>query len=87
MKTKMKKAISQAKESLKFLELAKDQAKTFVNIPKAKEISNEKLVAGLKKLGLAKQEDLEALQARVETLETKVEALEARAASQSHISS
>ncbi|OFZ18784.1 MAG: hypothetical protein A2X94_06190 [Bdellovibrionales bacterium GWB1_55_8] len=68
-KEQVNKVLSQAKESLKILEVAR----TFVKLPSnPKELTNEKILASLKKLGVATQEEVQSLRARVEELEATV---------------
>lgn len=81
-KAKMTEVINQAKASLKVLEnfeketLAK--AKTFVKIPIAgnpKTLTNDKILASLKKVGVSTQDDLESLRLRIEKLEGEIASL------------
>lgn len=81
-KAKMTEVLNQAKASLKVFEnfeketLAK--AKTFVKIPVAgnpKSITNEKILASLRKIGVCTQKDLESLRLRIEKLEGEVASL------------
>lgn len=80
-KTKQKFAdmLSQAKESLKLLgTLEKEavaKARKLVKLPSAaerKKLTNEKILSGLKKLGVATQGELEELQTKVQKLETEL---------------
>jgi|GEM_PF-1824861 len=81
-KAKMTEVINQAKASLKVLEnfeketLAK--AKTFVKIPitgNPKTLTNDKILASLKKVGVSTQDDLESLRLRIEKLEGEIASL------------
>ncbi|MCM2324162.1 MAG: hypothetical protein NDJ90_12955 [Oligoflexia bacterium] len=83
-KDKVGEVISQAKASLKILEMLEKEtlakAKGFVKNPaNAKQLTNEKFLGGLKKIGVASERDIQALRARVEQLEADVAQLKARA--------
>ena len=74
-KEQVTKVINQARESLKLLE----SAKSFIKIPKdPKGLTNEKILASLKKLGVATQDEVQALRVRIEELEAKVDSQSAR---------
>jgi polyhydroxyalkanoate synthesis regulator phasin len=75
-KEKVSKVINQAKESLKILETLEREtlakAKSFVKIPSAadgRRLTNDKILASLRRLGVAAQSEVDALRARVEKLE------------------
>ena len=81
-KAKMTEVFNQAKASLRVFEnfeketLAK--AKTFVKIPIAgnpKTITNETILASLRKMGVCTQRDLEPLRLRIEKLEGEIASL------------
>ncbi len=79
-KQKVTHAFKQAKESLKILgTLEKEtlaKARSFVRIPSARErkkMTNDKILSSLKKLGVATQSELEALQSKVAALETELQ--------------
>lgn len=71
--------LSQAKESVKVLEgLQKeglDRAKNYMQIPSkelAQKLTNEKVIAGLKKMGLATKTEVRDLERKVEELATEL---------------
>ncbi len=79
MVDKLEKILKQAKESIKILETlqkeALDRAKIYINLPavnEAKKISNEKIVATLKKLGLATQSEVRELEKKVEDMASEL---------------
>lgn len=79
MKKRVNKVLDQAKQSLKILEsLEKEtlaRAKNFVKIPVAgdsKRMTNEKILASLKKLGVATQSEVDTLRLRIEKLEAQL---------------
>src|SRR4051812_38587865 len=72
-------AKTQAKESLKLFEMIEKEtlakAKNLVKIPNQAErrkLTNEKIVASLRKMGLATQTEVDELRARVEDLESRL---------------
>jgi polyhydroxyalkanoate synthesis regulator phasin len=79
MKKRVNKVIDQAKQSLKILEALEKEtlakAKSFVKIPiygDPKKMTNDKILASLKKLGLATQAEVDSLRLRVEKLEAQL---------------
>lgn len=80
-KEKMSQVFNQARESLKLLELLEKEtiakAKTFVRNPLGvdrKKLKEEKITASLRKLGVATQDELEALRLRMDRLEAALAA-------------
>jgi len=80
-KRKVAEVISQAKESLKILgALEKEtmaRARSFVRIPNAAErrrLTNHRILNSLKKLGVATQDEVEALEQKVQKLESALNA-------------
>ncbi len=78
-KERVAQVLHQAKESLKILETLEKEtlarARNFVKFPSASDrqkMTNAKILASLKKLGVATQGDLEGLQARVHQLEAEL---------------
>ncbi len=76
-KEKVGRAIAQAKESLKLLEVLEKEAvakaRSFVRLPvDRKKLTSERVLASLKKLGVATRDELTALQSRVEKLEAEL---------------
>jgi hypothetical protein len=70
----------QAKDSLKILETFEKEtiakAKSFVKIPNSterKRMTNERILAGLKKIGVATQEEVNALKVKVQRLEATLQ--------------
>jgi hypothetical protein len=79
MKKRVNKVIDQAKQSLKILETLEKEtlakAKDFVKIPISgdpRKMTNEKILASLKKLGVATQAEVDSLRLRVEKLEAQL---------------
>ena len=79
VKKRVNKVIDQARQSLKILEsLEKEtfaRAREFVRIPLSgdpKKLTNDKILASLKKLGVAPQAEVDALRLRVEKLEALI---------------
>lgn len=68
VKDKVNKVFNQAKDTVKLLESLNllESAKTFVKIPEAQK---EKALSTLRKLGVATQDEVEALRTRIEKLE------------------
>jgi polyhydroxyalkanoate synthesis regulator phasin len=78
-------AIDQAKQSLKILEALEKEtlakAKEFVKIPISgdpKKLTNDKILASLRKIGLASQTEVDSLRMRVEKLEAQLALLNQR---------
>ncbi len=78
-KARLEQVLSQAKDSIRMLgafekkTLAK--ARSFVKIPDAKErrrLTNDRILSGLRKLGVATQSDVDALSSKIQELETSV---------------
>lgn len=81
-KAKMTQVFNQAKESLKLLETFEKEtlakAKTFVKIPipgNPKTLTNETILASLKKIGVCTQHEMDSLRLRVEKLEGELASL------------
>jgi polyhydroxyalkanoate synthesis regulator phasin len=81
-KEKVSKILGQAKDSLKVLEALEKEAlakaKGFVKIPARetrKKLTNDKILASLRKLGVATQSEVDALKQRVKTLESALSKL------------
>src|SRR4051812_34981228 len=83
MKKRVNKVIDQAKQSakqsLKILETLEKEtlakAKNFVKIPISgdpKKMTNDKIMASLRKLGVASQSEVDSLRLRLEKLEAKI---------------
>lgn len=77
MKKRVGKVIDQAKQSLKILEMLEKEtlskAKDFVKVSgDPKKLTNEKILASLRKLGVPTQAEVDALRARVEKLEAQL---------------
>jgi hypothetical protein len=79
VKKRVNKVIDQARQSLKILEsLEKEtfaRAREFVRIPLSgdpKKLTNDKILASLKKLGVAPQAEVDALRLRIEKLEALI---------------
>ncbi len=73
---KVSQVLNQAKESLKLLETLEKEtlakARTLVKLPipkNTKNLTNDKILASLKKLGLATRAEVDVLRARVDKLE------------------
>jgi polyhydroxyalkanoate synthesis regulator phasin len=88
-KNKVSQVLHQARESLKILETLEKEtlakARTFVRNPLAmdrKRLTNEKILASLKSLGVASQSEVDELQAKVEHLENELSSLHAMLATQ-----
>jgi hypothetical protein len=80
-KRKVSNAIQQAKESLKILETLERESfakiRSLFKIPtpeERKRITNERILASLRRIGVATQSDLDRLNAKVERLEFALEA-------------
>ena len=78
-KQKVSEVFNQAKESLKLFETLEREtikkAKKLMHIPPAAErrkLTNDKILAGLKKVGVATQDELNSLLLRIEKLEAAV---------------
>ena len=78
-KDALDKFLSQAKDSVKILETFQKEAMTkamgAIHLPdtgEAKRITNEKIVAGLKKMGLATQSEVRDLEKKVEALASEL---------------
>jgi hypothetical protein len=78
-KEKLDKIVSQAKDSLKILEALQKEgvarARSMMHLPSkdlAKQLTNEKIVASLKKLGLATRSEVRDLEKRVEELASEL---------------
>jgi polyhydroxyalkanoate synthesis regulator phasin len=83
-KEKMTQVFNQAKESLKLFENFEKEtiakAKTFVKIPisgNPKTITNDKILASLKKIGVSTQSELDSLRLRIEKLEGEIASMKA----------
>jgi tRNA(Ile)-lysidine synthase TilS/MesJ len=79
VKKRVNKVIDQAKQSFKLLEALEKEtfarAKEFVKIPiygDPKKMTNEKILASLRKIGLASQAEVDSLRLRVEKLEAQL---------------
>ena len=77
MKKRVGKVIDQAKQSLKILEMLEKEtlskAKDFVKVTgDPKKLTNDKILASLRKLGVPTQAEVDALRARVEKLEAQL---------------
>jgi polyhydroxyalkanoate synthesis regulator phasin len=77
MKKRVGKVIDQAKQSLKILEMLEKEtlskAKNFVKASgDTKKLTNDKILASLKKLGVPSQSEVDALRSRVEKLEAQL---------------
>ena len=79
VKKRMNKVIDQAKQSFKILETLEKEtlakAKEFVKIPiygDPKKMTNDKILASLRKIGLASQSEVDSLRLRVEKLEAQL---------------
>lgn len=79
MKKRVNKVIDQAKQSLKILETLEKEtlakAKNFIKIPipgDPKKMTNDKILASLRKLGVATQSEVDSLRLRVEKLEAQI---------------
>jgi polyhydroxyalkanoate synthesis regulator phasin len=79
MKKRVNKVIDQAKQSLKILETLEKEtlarAKNFIKIPISgdpKKMTNDKILASLRRLGVATQSDVDSLRLRVEKLEAQI---------------
>jgi hypothetical protein len=79
MKKRVNKVIDQARQSLKILETLEKEtlakAKSFIKIPiygDSKKMTNDKILASLKKLGVASQSEIDSLRLRVEKLEAQI---------------
>jgi polyhydroxyalkanoate synthesis regulator phasin len=78
-KNTISQVINQAKESLKLLETLEKEtlakARSFVKLPNSEErlrATNDKILQGLRKLGVATQAEVDELRARVESLEAQL---------------
>jgi hypothetical protein len=78
-KEKLDKLVSQAKDSLKILEALQKEgvarARSLMHLPSkdlAKQLTNEKIIASLKKLGLATRSEVRDLEKRVEELASEL---------------
>ena len=87
-KEKMSKVFNQAKVSLRVLETLEKEtlakARGFVKLPSAedrKRLTNERILASLKKMGVATQEEVETLRAEVQSLRAEVATLRGNGAS------
>ena len=75
MNTQVNQVLQKAKKSLKIFSFDKKtfaKARTLVRIPSAaerKELTRERILASLKKVGLATQSDLDALHQKIQKLE------------------
>lgn len=76
---KVTQAINQAKESLKVLETLEKEtlakAKSFVKIPSAaerKRLTNDRILSSLRKLGVATQSEVEALEQKLHKIESSL---------------
>ena len=69
-KTKVKQVFNQAKASLKLLEYFE-----MGTLAKAGSMTNDKLLAALRKIGVSSADDVESLRLRVERLEAEVSTL------------
>lgn len=82
--SKVSRVLSQARESLKLLETLEKEtlakARTFVRNPipvSRKRLTNDKIIASLKSLGMATRTEVEQLERKVEALENELAALQA----------
>jgi hypothetical protein len=78
-KTTIEQVISQARDSMKVLGTLERQtlakAKSFVKIPSAKErrrLTNDRILSGLKRLGVATQAEVDTLNGKVRALEASI---------------
>jgi polyhydroxyalkanoate synthesis regulator phasin len=79
MKKRVNKVIDQAKQSLKILETLEKEtlikARNFIKIPipgDPRKMTNDKILASLRKLGVCTQVEVDALRFRVEKLEAQL---------------
>ena len=78
-KARLEGVLTQAKDSIKMLgafeRQAMAKAKSFVKIPGAKErrrLTNDRILSGLRKLGVATQSEVDALRDKIQELEASV---------------
>ncbi len=79
MKKRVNKVIDQAKQSLKILETLEKEtiskARNFIKIPISgdpRKLTNDKILASLRKLGVSSQTEVDSLRMRVEKLEAQL---------------